>query len=236
MIVQVACESSQRLSFERTSFKTHAIEQFVGVNPALNNYVVWHTDNMSVRGQTEVAVQNKVEPIQKCRASPRRARPADDSNRNANNMVSVDAPVTTLKNRQTPPERTILQIENNPANSDLVKQIISRRSELTLVTATSGLQGIEMALTLQPDVILLDMKMPFTNGFDTLVLLLDSAETAHIPVVILSSIAFMGEYRRCLDAGAFAYLTKPYKIEDLMASIDAALHSGTAAGGRSARG
>lgn len=148
-------------------------------------------------------------------------------------MVSVYAPVPPMKNRQELSERTILQIENNQANSDLVKQIISRRNDLTLVTATSGLQGIEMACALQPDVILLDMKMPFVNGFDTLVLLLESVDTSHIPVVVLSSIAYVGEYRRCLDAGAFAYLTKPYKIDDLMASINAALHSATAGDGRS---
>lgn len=151
-------------------------------------------------------------------------------------MVSVYAPVLALKKRQTLPERAILHIENNPANSDLVKQIISRRSDLTLVTATSGFEGIEMARTLQPDVILLDIKMSFMNNLDTLVLLLESAETAHIPVVILSSIAFVGECRRCLDAGAFAYLTKPYKIKDLMDSIDSALQTATADPGHSMQG
>ena len=151
-------------------------------------------------------------------------------------MVSVCAPVPALKTRQTLSERTILQIENNPANSDLVKQIISRRSDLVLVTASSGIQGIDMARTLQPDVMLLDMKMPFMNGFDTLVWLLESVETSHIPVVILSSIALLGESRQCLGAGAFAYLTKPYRIEELMASIDAAIHAATARSCQSAHG
>lgn len=151
-------------------------------------------------------------------------------------MVSVHAPVSIWKNRQTLSERTILQIENNAANSDLVKQIIFRRGDLALLTATSAIQGVEMARTLQPDVILLDMKMPFMNGCDTLVLLLESVETSHIPVVILSSIGFPGESRHCLGAGAFAYLTKPYRIDDLMTSIDAALHAETAGSCRSAHG
>ena len=120
-------------------------------------------------------------------------------------------------------ERTILQIENNPANSDLVVQIIARRVDLKLSTSNNSLDGIEMARRFLPDVILMDMRMPRVSGYEALVLLRASAITSHIPVIILSSNAFIDEDAKCMEGGAFCYLTKPYRIGDLLAAIDAAL-------------
>lgn len=139
-------------------------------------------------------------------------------------MVRFDCLDTTTA--QLPPSNakiTILQIENNQANAELVNQLIARRIDLKLLTATNGIQGIEMARTFQPAIILIDMVMPQMNGIECLALLRGYAETSHIPVLILSSNAFPGIDKKCLAAGAFAFLTKPYKIEDLLASIDAGL-------------
>jgi len=68
-------------------------------------------------------------------------------------------------------ERTVLQIEDNPANAQVVRLLIGRRSDLKLRTATNGRQGIEMACWFQPDVILLDMKMPGMSGLDVMPIL-----------------------------------------------------------------
>lgn len=138
-------------------------------------------------------------------------------------MVSSPAPLSSFQTSQTLFERTILQIENNPANSDLVVQIIARRVDLKLSTSNNSLDGIEMARRLQPDVILMDMRMPRLSGFDALLLLRASTSTSHIPVIILSSNAFIDEDAKCMEAGAFCYLTKPYRIGVLLQAIDAAL-------------
>jgi CheY-like chemotaxis protein len=124
-----------------------------------------------------------------------------------------------------PSEFTILQVENNRANAELVKQIIALRVDLKLLTATDGIQGIELARRFQPHLILMDLMMPQMNGIEALTLLRAGSETSHIPVIILSSNAFSDIKVICLAAGAFAFLTKPYKIDDLLASIDAGLKS-----------
>jgi CheY-like chemotaxis protein len=129
---------------------------------------------------------------------------------------------------ETPSEVTILQVENSRANAELVKQIVARRVDLKLLTATDGVQGIEMARRFQPSLILMDFMMPQMNGIEALTLLRECSETSHIPVIFLSSNAFSDIKEKCLKAGAFSFLTKPYKIEVLLASIDAGLKSVTA--------
>ena len=90
-------------------------------------------------------------------------------------------------------------------------------------TATGGPEGIEMAVSLLPNVILLDIRMPGMSGLDVLPILRGNPATAHIPVIVLSSNAYPSEIEKCLGAGVFGYLSKPYRIDDLMALVDAAL-------------
>jgi CheY-like chemotaxis protein len=122
-----------------------------------------------------------------------------------------------------PIQRTLLQVEDNPLNAEIVEELISRRSDLKLLTAINGYQGIEMATTFQPDVILMDMKLQGIDGRGALKILRENPATAHIPVIALSSYAYKKEVKECLEAGFFRYVTKPYKIDELMEIIDAAL-------------
>lgn len=124
-----------------------------------------------------------------------------------------------------PSEFTILQVEHSRASAELVKQIVALRVDLKLLTATDGTQGIDLARRLQPSLILMDFMMPQMNGIEAMTRLSDCADTSHIPVIILSSNAVAGIKEKCLAAGAFAFLTKPYEIEDLFALIDAGLKS-----------
>ena len=130
-----------------------------------------------------------------------------------------------IQDGQSSHRGTVLQIENNAANAELVSKIIARRADLTLLTAVDGIKGLAMARTSLPDVILMDMVMPGMTGYETLILLRENAKTCHIPVMILTSSAVPSQQQKCLDAGAFGYLTKPYRIDDLMALIDTALHA-----------
>ena len=118
---------------------------------------------------------------------------------------------------------TLLQIEDDPANANLVEELISRRSELKIITATKGYQGIEMARSFRPDLILMDIHLSDINGFEVLRILAKDPATAHIPVIAVSSDAFPSQIAEGLAAGFFRYLTKPYRIKVFMATIDLAL-------------
>jgi CheY-like chemotaxis protein len=118
---------------------------------------------------------------------------------------------------------TVLSVENHPANALLVETLLERRSDLRLLTAVTGNDGCEMALTLRPDTILMDIRLPDISGFDALSILQGNPATAHIPVIAVSSDCFPHQIAKGLKAGFFRYLTKPYKLEDLMRAIDDAL-------------
>jgi PAS domain S-box-containing protein len=121
------------------------------------------------------------------------------------------------------PMRTLLYVEDNPANLKLVEKLIARRSDLRLLTAVNGKRGVELARTCQPDVILMDINLPGISGIEALAILRDNIATAHIPVVALSANAIPRDIQKGLDAGFFRYLTKPIKVGEFMETLNLAL-------------
>ncbi|MBV6322978.1 hybrid sensor histidine kinase/response regulator [Duganella violaceipulchra] len=119
--------------------------------------------------------------------------------------------------------RTLLYIEDNPANLSLVEQLIQRRSDLKLLTAIDGHSGIQLARAYQPDVILMDINLPGVSGYGCLKILQDDAATAHIPVVALSANAMPRDIEKGVEAGFFRYLTKPINVHEFMGALDLAL-------------
>jgi len=123
------------------------------------------------------------------------------------------------------PLRTLLYVEDNPANLKLVEQLIARRPALRLLTAVDGNQGIQVARAHQPDVILMDINLPGISGIEALKILRDDPTTAHIPIVALSANAMPRDVAKGLEAGFVSYLTKPIKVAEFMEALDAALYS-----------
>jgi signal transduction histidine kinase/AmiR/NasT family two-component response regulator len=121
-------------------------------------------------------------------------------------------------------QRTLLYVEDNPANLALVEQLIARRSDLKLLTAIDAHLGIDLARTCQPDVILMDINLPGISGFGALRILHDDPLTSHIPVMALSANAVPRDIEKGLEAGFFRYLTKPIKVVEFMDALDVALH------------
>ena len=119
--------------------------------------------------------------------------------------------------------RTLLYVEDNPANMKLVEQLIARRPDMRLLTAVNGTLGIEVARTTQPTVILMDINLPGISGVEALKVLRIDPATAHIPVVALSANAMPRDIEMGLDAGFFRYLTKPIKIKEFMDTLNTAL-------------
>ncbi|MES2934682.1 MAG: PAS domain S-box protein [Pseudomonadota bacterium] len=120
--------------------------------------------------------------------------------------------------------RTLLYVEDNPANLALVQQLIARRSDLKLLSAIDAHIGIQLARTYQPEIILMDINLPGISGFGALKILQNDPITAHIPVMALSANAVPREIEKGLEAGFFRYLTKPIKVNEFMNALDVALH------------
>jgi len=119
-------------------------------------------------------------------------------------------------------QRTILYVEDEPANLLLVQQLIAQRGDIKLFSAINGNQAIEMAHALRPDVILMDINLPGISGFDVMKILREDTATAHITVMALSANAMPLDVKKGLKAGFFRYLTKPIKIIEFSNELDAA--------------
>ena len=121
------------------------------------------------------------------------------------------------------PLRTLLYVEDNPANLMLVEQLIARRKDMRLLVARDGNLGIQIARAKQPEVILMDINLPGISGIEALRILRDDPATAHIPVVALSANAMPRDIEKGLEAGFFRYLTKPIRVHEFMQTLDVAL-------------
>jgi len=119
--------------------------------------------------------------------------------------------------------RTLLYVEDNPANLKLVEQLIARRPDMRLLTAEDGTRGIALARVHQPEVILMDINLPGISGIQALKILREDPATAHIPIVALSANAMPHDIKKGLEAGFFRYLTKPIRVNEFMDALDLAL-------------
>ena len=120
-------------------------------------------------------------------------------------------------------KRTLLYVEDNRANMDLMSQLIARRPDMRLLGAEDAMRGIALAREHQPDLILLDINLPGISGLQALQILQEDASTQHIPVLALSANAMPRDIERGLAAGFFRYLTKPIRVAEFMEALDAGL-------------
>jgi len=134
-------------------------------------------------------------------------------------------PMTCVQNQAQHgvPLRTLLYIEDNVANMQLVEQLIARRPDLRLLSAGDGTRGIALAHIHQPEVILMDINLPGISGIQALKILREDPATAHIPVLAISANAMPLDIERGMKAGFFRYLTKPIKVSEFMDTLDLAL-------------
>lgn len=121
------------------------------------------------------------------------------------------------------PLRTLLYVEDNSANQELVEQLIARRADLRLLTAADGNLGIEFARVYLPEVILMDINLPGLSGIEAMKILRADPLTAHIPIIALSANAMPGDIEKGLEAGFFNYITKPIKVNQFMDALDVAI-------------
>jgi len=118
---------------------------------------------------------------------------------------------------------TVLHIEDNLANVQLVERVLAQRPELTVMPAMQGRMGIDLARRHHPVLILLDLNLVDLPGAEVLQILRSHPDTADIPVVIVSADAMPRQVQRLLSSGAMAYLTKPIDIHRLLKLVDEAV-------------
>ena len=148
--------------------------------------------------------------------------------------IEPDSPAAAVPDPVDPAARvrTLLYVEDNMANLQLVEQLVARRPDLRLLTAGTGQLGIDLARAHVPEVILMDINLPGINGIQALQRIHADPLTAHIPVLAISANAMLGDIRKGLDLGFFRYLTKPIKVDEFMEALDLALlHSAAQPGG-----
>ncbi len=115
-------------------------------------------------------------------------------------------------------ERVVLVIDDQQANVRILGAMLTRAG-YEVVPAFSGADGLQLARTNRPDVVLLDMKMPQMDGFEVLARLREDTETADIPVIFLTADNERDNLVRAFAAGAIDYVTKPFVTEELLARV-----------------
>jgi CheY-like chemotaxis protein len=118
---------------------------------------------------------------------------------------------------------TVLHIEDNLANVELVERVLAQRPDVTVIPAMQGRMGVDLARRHHPALILLDLNLVDLPGVEVLQILRDDPATADIPVAIVSADAMPRQVQRLLSSGAVAYLTKPIDIHRLLELVDDAI-------------
>lgn len=121
------------------------------------------------------------------------------------------------------PPCTVLYVEDNPANLQLMEMVLGRVGKLTLHSAPTAEIGVDLAKAVKPDLILMDINLPGINGLEALKILRNTPATRSIPVFAVSANAMPHDIRTAEDAGFNGYITKPFNIADVMSTISGEL-------------
>lgn len=116
----------------------------------------------------------------------------------------------------------ILLVEDNELNRDMLSRRLTRKG-FDVVMALDGGEGVAMARSESPDLILLDMSLPVMNGWDVAQELKEDSTTSHIPIIALTAHAMDGDREKALVAGCNEYETKPIEFQQLLEKMNSFL-------------
>jgi PAS domain S-box-containing protein len=132
----------------------------------------------------------------------------------------AEEPAPAQPDPEPEPALTVLYIEDNLSNLQLVERVLSRRPGVRLISAMRPQLGLELAAEHDPDLILLDLHLPDMPGQEVLRRLQAEPRTAQVPVVILSADARPSLIKELLGQGVRAFLTKPLDVKELLQLLD----------------
>lgn len=113
----------------------------------------------------------------------------------------------------------ILLVEDNEMNLDMLSRRLERKG-FEIVIAMDGAQGLALAQSEQPDLILMDMSLPVMDGWEATRAIRTVPELNATPIIALTAHAVSGDRERCFEAGCNEYETKPVKFDQLMTKIN----------------
>jgi two-component system cell cycle response regulator DivK len=116
----------------------------------------------------------------------------------------------------------VLLVEDNEMNRDMLSRRLERRG-YQIVMALDGQQGVDLARSEKPDLILLDMSLPVLDGWEAARQLKSDEQTRAIPVIALTAHAMSGDREKALEAGCDDYDTKPIDLNRLLGKMEALL-------------
>jgi two-component system cell cycle response regulator DivK len=114
--------------------------------------------------------------------------------------------------------KTVLYVEDNEFNRKIVRHLLGRTS-YRLIEAVDGEAGVATAREAVPDLIIMDIQLPKLSGLEATRQLRADPVTAPIPVIVITSFALAGDEEKAREAGAAAYLAKPYSPRELLQMI-----------------
>jgi two-component system cell cycle response regulator DivK len=115
-------------------------------------------------------------------------------------------------------QKKILLVEDNEFNRKIVRDLLARQP-YDLLEANDGEAGVAAARRDRPDVIVMDIQLPKLSGLDATRAIRADPDTAKIPIIVVTSFALSGDDKKAMDAGASAYLAKPYSPRQLLDTI-----------------
>ncbi len=117
-------------------------------------------------------------------------------------------------------KRSVIYIEDNPANLRLVEQVLECLPDLHMWSAPEPLLGLELVMEHLPDLILLDINLPGMDGFEVLKQLRSNDKSHDIPVIAISANAMPKDIKKGEEAGFDGYITKPINVQELLKAVD----------------
>ena len=114
--------------------------------------------------------------------------------------------------------KTILYVEDNEFNRKIVRHLLARTT-YRLIEAMDGEAGVATAREARPDLVIMDIQLPKLSGLEATRQLAAAPETQGIPIIVITSFALAGDEQKAKEAGAAAYLAKPYSPRELLGMI-----------------
>ena len=117
---------------------------------------------------------------------------------------------------------TILIVEDNEMNRDMLSRRLAKRG-FDVLTAVNGDEGVNVARSAAPDLVLMDMSLPVKDGWEAARELKATPETKHIPIIALTAHAMASDRDKALEAGCDEFETKPVELAQLLTKMETLL-------------